>query len=298
MILPSELPFDATQIVYLNGQLLPLAQAQVSVLDRGFLLGDGVYEVVPFYHRRPFELDAHLARLANSLHAISLEHAPSTDDCLALIERLATACPHDDFYLYLQITRGVAKRDHAFPKPPVAPTVFAMCNPFTRVGPSDFQTGLRAIGMPDLRWQQCHIKSISLLGNVLARQAAVEQGAHEAVLFRDGFLTEGAASNIWVVDNGVLCAPEANQHILKGIRYPLLLQLAQTAGIPTRIGPITEQTVAQADELLLTAATKEVLPITVFNHRPVGTGHPGPVFQALRQGYDQLLAALTLTETP
>lgn len=279
-------------LVYLNGDFTALSAAKVSVLDRGFLLGDGIYEVVPAYAGKPFRMAQHLARLTRSLAAIAMPNPMTDEQWQALVARLMAETGPVDQYVYLQVTRGVAKRDHAFPKGDVTPTVFAMSTPFNRPTPEVWNAGLKAITAADERWLHCEIKSISLLGNVLARQSAVEQGAHEAILFRDGYLTEGAAANIWVVKDGVLLGPPRNNLILEGIRYGMMQELSVLQGIPFEMRPITRAEVDAADELLLTAATKEVLPILELDGRPVGTGQPGPVFAKLRAAYDAAIAAL------
>lgn len=282
---------DPDTIVYLNGDYVRLADAKVSVLDRGFIFGDGIYDVVPAYKAKPFRIADHLGRLERSLALIQIDTGHSRQDWEQLVaEMLARSGQGADCMVYIQVTRGVAKRDHAFPAN-TTPTVFCMVVPFNR--PSTVrQTGLTAIGIPDVRWLMCHIKSISLLGNVLARQQAADAGVDEAIQFRDGFMTEGSSANIWVVKNGVLLAPPRNHLILEGIRYRLLEDLASKAGVPFEIRQISEDEVATADELMLTSATKEVLPILKYNGEPVGTGVPGAIYNALRAGYDELLAEL------
>lgn len=282
---------DPDTIVYLNGDYVRLGDAKVSVLDRGFIFGDGIYDVVPAYKGKPFRITEHLSRLERSLQLIDLEVDYSHQDWEQLVlDMLARSGRGADCMVYIHVTRGVAKRDHAFPTD-TAPTVFCMVSPFER--PDEVrETGLSAIGIPDVRWLMCHIKSISLLGNVLARQQAVDAGVDEAIQFRDGFMTEGSSTNIWVVKDGVLLAPPRNNLILEGIRYRLLEDLAANAGIPFEARPIAEEEVATADELMLTSATKEVLPILEYNGNPVGTGKPGAIYKALRAGYDELIAEL------
>lgn len=282
---------DPDTIVYLNGDYVRLGDAKVSVLDRGFIFGDGIYDVVPAYKGKPFRITEHLGRLERSLQLIGLDVDYSLQDWEQLVlDMLARSGRGADCMVYIQVTRGVAKRDHAFPAN-ASPTVFCMVSPFER--PTVVrETGLTAISIPDVRWLMCHIKSTSLLGNVLARQQAVDAGVDEAIQFREGFMTEGSSTNIWVVKDGVLLAPPRNNLILEGIRYRLLEDLAAKAGIPFEARPISEDEVATADELMLTSATKEVLPILEYNAKPVGTGKPGAVYQALRAGYDQLLAEL------
>jgi len=267
-------------MIYLNGRFMPIEEAMVPVLDRGFIFGDGVYEVIPAYSRLPFRLAEHLRRLQNSLDAIGLKNPYSDTEWAKLIAELIAQNDGEDQYLYLHITRGVAKRDHAFPKV-VTPTVFMMSSPLSVPPPELKASGVTAITTQDNRWLRCDIKSISLLSNVLLRQQAVEAGTMEALLLRDGFLTEGAASNIFVVSQGVLLAPPKNNLMLPGITYDLVLELAEADGMPTRVGPVAEATVRAADELWLTSSTREVLPITVLDGQPVGNGQPGPLFKRM-----------------
>ncbi|MFA7668498.1 MAG: D-amino acid aminotransferase [Burkholderiaceae bacterium] len=283
---------DNDAIVYLNGEYRRLAEAQVSVLDRGFIFGDGVYDVVPAYEGRPFRQGEHLARLERSMAAIGLACGLQRADWEGIVRELIARSGLGDCMVYIQVTRGVAKRDHAFPKG-VAPTVFCMVSPFKRPAARLREQGLSAIAIPDQRWLRCDIKAISLLGNVLARQAAVEAGVDEAIQFRDGHLTEGAAANIWVAKGGALLAPPRSSLILEGIRYSLMEELAQACNIPFEARAITREEVDAADELMLTSATKEVLPILSFEGRPVGEGRPGPIYTRLRAAYDAAIVALT-----
>jgi D-alanine transaminase len=287
-LFPADL--DPQAPAYLNGRWLALSQAQVSVLDRGFLFGDGIYEVVPVYSRKPFAWAEHLGRLQRSLSELSLAQATADIDWHSIVQGLIERAPIDDQFIYLQVTRGVARRDHSFPRPAVPPTVFAMVSPLKRPAAADREVGLKAVRMPDQRWLRCDIKSVALLGNVLAREAAVAQGAHEAILFRDGLLTEGAASNIWVVRQGRLLSPPRSNQLLAGIRMAILPRLAEAVGVPFESRAISEAEVVGADELLMSSATKEVLPITQLDGRAVGQGGPGPVFQALRAAYDDAIA--------
>lgn len=281
---------DGDPEVYLNGSWGPLSEAKISVLDRGFIFGDGVYEVVPAYSGQVFRMAEHLARLRRSLAAIRIDNPHDEAGWQSLVGELIARHGGGDCFVYLQVTRGVAKRDHAFPKG-VTPTVFAMVSRFERPSASQRQVGLSAISLPDVRWLHCEIKSISLLGNVLARQAAVDAGVAEVVQFRDGLMTEGSASNIWVVDDqGVLRAPPKDNRVLEGIRYGLVEQLAAQRGIEFRIGPITQDEVSRARELMLSSATKEILPIVSLDQRPVGAGVPGPIYALLRAGYDEAIA--------
>jgi len=282
---------DPNAVAYLNGEYIRLADARVSVLDRGFIFGDGIYDVVPAYGGRPFRMAEHLARLDRSMDAIGLASPMARADWEAIIHELIRCSGLGDCMVYMQVTRGVARRDHAFPAG-VQPTVFCMVSPFKRPDAALRERGLSAIGIPDERWQRCDIKAISLLGNVLARQAAVEAGVDDVIQFRDGKLTEASAANIWVAKGGTLVAPLRDRYILEGIRYSLIEALAVQCGIPFESRPVNADEVASADELMLTSATKEILPITRYNHQPVGDGQPGPVYTRLRAAYDDAIAAI------
>lgn len=282
---------DNDSLVYLNGELLPVRDAKISVLDRGFIFGDGVYDVVPAYGGKPLRMEAHLARLERSMAAIGIQCAQTRTEWEGIVRDLIARSGLGDCIVYLQVTRGVAKRDHAFPQG-VEPTVFAMVSPFKRPDATLREQGLTAAGIPDERWLRCDIKSVSLLGNVLARQRAIDMGVDDVIQFRDGYLTEGSASNIWVIKDGVLMGPERGRLLLEGIRYGLMEELARECGVPFQERRISEQEVAQADELLLTSASKEVLPITRYNNAPVGEGRPGPIYARLRAAYDAVIATL------
>ena len=280
-----------TDICYLNGQFLPLSEAKVSVLDRGFIFGDGIYEVVPVYYRRPFRFDNHLARFERSTREIGLANLLDRAGWHALVGRLIATCAAEHQFIYWQVTRGVAKRDFSFPAD-TPPTVFAMTTPFTRPSPAQREQGLRAVSRADERWLRCDIKSVSLLGAVLARQFATENGADEAVQFRDGWLTEGSSSNMWVVRNGTVMAPPRDRLILEGIRYGFVGELCGRIGVPFEVRRLRRDEVESCDELMLTSATREILPIVALDGRPVGSGRPGPVYAKLRAAYDEAIEAL------
>ncbi|MDD2720048.1 MAG: D-amino acid aminotransferase [Gallionella sp.] len=283
--------------IYLNGQYLPLEEAKVSVLDRGFIFGDGVYEVIPVYSRRAFRPVAHMQRLQHSLDGIRLANPLGMDEWTAIFERLIAGCDSEDQYLYLHITRGVAPRDHPFPVPPVTPTVFVMANPLGQPPASVFERGVAAITAPDYRWLRCDIKAISLLPNVLLRQMAVDADASETVLIRaesltgdtpateGGFLTEGSASNIFVVNNETLLAPPKDHLMLPGITYDVILEIAAANGIRCEIRKIPVAEVFAADELLLTSSTREVQAITHLDGKPIGSAVPGPMFKKIHPLY-------------
>ena len=276
--------------VYLNGRFLPLEEAHIPVLDRGFIFGDGVYEVIPVYSRRAFRLAEHLKRLQHSLDGMRLPNPHNEAEWSALINELIARNNGEDQYLYLHITRGVAKRDHAFPQPPVPPTVFMLSSPLAQPAASLLASGVSAVTAEDNRWLRCDIKAISLLPNVLLRQMAVDAGCAETILIRKGndgadFLTEGAASNIFVVKHGTLLAPPKDNLMLPGITYDVVLEIAAAQGIPHQVRRITQAEVIAADELLLTSSTKEVLPVTTLNGQAVGDGKPGPMFSRLHGLY-------------
>lgn len=277
-------------LVHLNGALIPMSEARVPVLDRGFIFGDGVYEVIPIYERKMFRAEQHMARLFRSLEKIRIDNPHSRDEWMRLIQQVVDAYPDDNQMVYLQVTRGVAKRGHAFPKD-VTPTVFIMTNPLALPTPEMRAAGIACVTMEDKRWLHCDIKSISLLGNVLASQYAIENGAVESVQFRDGFLTEGSASNIWVVKNGKLLAPPKNHLILEGIRYGLLEELCVNEGIPFEARPISREEVFDADELLMSSATKEVIAIVKLDDKTIGDGKPGPIYEKLYRAYQRAKTA-------
>lgn len=285
---------------YLNGEFLPLAEARVSPMDRGFLFGDGIYEVIPVYSRRPFRLDEHLARLQRSLDAIRLANPLTPDAWRALVGRLVAAAEWSDQSVYLQVTRGpMAVRNHAFPAT-VTPTVFGLVEALVTPAAELCENGVAAVSAPDFRWLRCNIKSTSLLANCLLRQIAVDAGCTETLLLRDGILSEGSASNIFVVRNGVLLAPQKNHLMLTGITYDVVLELAASHGLPTEVRDITDAEVRSADELWLTSSTKEVLAIVELDGQKVGAGGtalagsprdmgtaglPGPVFKQMYGWY-------------
>lgn len=274
------------QTVYLNGEFVPLADAKISVLDRGFIFGDGVYEVVPAYGGKPFRWPQHLARLKRSLGSISIANPFEDGRWNELIAQLIARHPWPDQFIYIQVTRGVAKRDHAFPKG-ITPTVFAMSSEFVPAPAKYRSEGVAAVSLPDERWYKCDIKSVSLLGNVLARQAAADQDALESVMFRDGLLTEGSGSNVWVVRNGMVLGPPRDNLILEGIRVGLMGELCADEGIELDVRRIAREEVFAADELLISSATKEILPVTTLDGRPVGSGKPGPMYQRLYAAYQR-----------
>ncbi len=273
-----------SEIAYLNGEFMPLEKAYVPVLDRGFIFGDGVYEVIPVYSRQPFRLPEHLRRLQYSLDSIRLPNPMTDAEWTKLTHDIIARNQGDDQSVYLQVTRGVAKRDHAFPAL-VTPTVFMMSGPLVTPAREQVENGVPAITATDYRWLRCNVKSISLLGNCLLRQEATDAGAVEVVLFRDGYLTEASASNVFVVKNGLVLAPPKNHLVLPGITYDVVLELAAANGVPCAVREVSERDVKGADEIWLTSSTKEVLAVTSLDGKKVAAGIPGPVFRKIYQLY-------------
>jgi D-alanine transaminase len=267
-------------LVYLNGQYLPLEDAKISVLDRGFIYGDGVYELVPVYRRQPFRLPQHLARLQHSLDGIRLANPHTDAEWAAIIGELVRRQPFDDQGVYFQVTRGVAKRDHAFP-PGVPATVFMMSNPLSTPSAEQVANGVAVVTAEDNRWRRCDLKTTSLVGNVLMRQLAADAGAVETVMFRDGCLTEASASNVLVVIGGTIVAPPKDSLILPGITYGAAYDFAREAGLPFEIRAVPKAQALAADEMWLTSSTKEVLAVTVVDGKPFSSGVPGPVFRRM-----------------
>lgn len=271
-------------IVYLNGAFLPLEEARIPVLDRGFIFGDGVYEVIPVYDRRPFRLRHHLDRLQHSLDGIRLANPLGQSEWQTLIGRIVAEAEWPDQGIYLQVTRGPAPRDHAFPKV-VQPTVFIMATALTTPSAEIVDKGVTAITAADNRWLNCDLKTTSLLANVLLRQLAVDAGCAETILIRDGLLSEGSASNIFMVQDGVLLAPPKSNLILPGITYDVVLELAAAEGQPHAVRPITEAELRSADEVWLTSSTKEITAVVTLDGQAVASGRPGPVFKRLYGAY-------------
>ncbi len=279
---------------YLNGEFTTLPNAKVSVMDRGFIFGDGVYEVVPVYAGRPFRFAEHMGRLDRSLGELRINNPLSNAQWRALVDRLIDdyarsvdrTAANTDQLVYIQVTRGVAMRDHVMPTD-ITPTVFAMSNVMKGPTAAERAQGVACVTADDFRWEKAHIKAVSLLGAVFARQISADAGAVETVMFRDGFLSEGAASNIWAVKDGTVMGPPRDHLVLEGIRYGLIEQLCREAGIAFELRRISRDEVLGSDELLLSSATKEVLAVTLLDGRPVGKGVPGPICQLLHAGYQR-----------
>jgi D-alanine transaminase len=279
---------------YLNGEFSTVRDAKVSVLDRGFIFGDGVYEVVPAYAGRPFRFEEHMTRLDRSLGELRIANPMDRTGWRKLVDQLVTAYAahvgkkpeQTDQLVYLQVTRGVAMRDHVMP-PGLTPTVFAMVNRLYIYTAEERSRGVDCYTADDFRWKKAHIKSTSLAAAVLSRQISADQDGNETIMFRDGWLSEAAASNVWVVKNGVVLGPPKDNLVLEGIRYGLLESLCEQAGIPFELRRVARDEVFAADEVLLSSATKEILPCTRLDGRQVGNGRPGPIYEKLFAGYQQ-----------
>ncbi|HMT84046.1 MAG TPA: aminotransferase class IV [Ottowia sp.] len=295
---------------YLNGEITNMREARISPLDRGFIFGDGIYEGIAVYGRpghapRPFRFAQHMARLERGLRETRIPNPHTADewrqialDLIAAYARQSSAdatndaqAAPQDWFFYFQVTRGVALRDHPM-LPGLTPTVFATCLPMKPPTAEQRAQGVACVTADDFRWQKAHLKTISLLGAVFARQISVDAGALETVMFRDGFLSEAASSNVWVVKNGTVYGPPKDHLVLEGIRYGAIEELCRQEGIGFELRRIPRADVLAADELLLSSATKEVLPITTLDGQPVGSGRPGPVSQRLYAAYQRAKDAL------
>ena len=284
---------------YLNGEFIALKDAKISVMDRGFIFGDGVYEVVPVYGGRPFRFAQHMARLDRSLAELRIANPLSHDQwrevALKLVAdhalQMHSAPEKIDQLVYIQISRGVAMRDHAMP-PGLAPTVFVMCNPMKLPSAQQRAEGVACVTADDFRWEKAHIKSTSLLGAVFSRQISVDAGALETIMFRGDHLSEAAASNVWIVKGGKVLGPPKDKLVLEGIRYGLIEEICRASNIPFELRRITRAEVLGADEIVLSSATKEVLPVTLLDGKPVGhelaKGKPGPIYSSLYAAYQRV----------
>ncbi|HUU71267.1 MAG TPA: D-amino acid aminotransferase, partial [Burkholderiales bacterium] len=262
----------------------------------GFIFGDGVYEVIPVYSRLPFRVGGHLERLQASLDSIRLDNPHTESEWRQLLASLIERNEPEDQSLYLQITRGVAKRDHAFPENTI-PTVFIMSNPLILPTSDQIENGVSAITAPDNRWSRCDVKSTALLPNVLLRQLAVDAGCTETLLLRDGLLTEGSATNAFVIRDGIILTPPKSNLMLPGITYDLVLELAAANGVAYEVRNIAEAELISADEIWITSSSKEVLPVTTLNGNLVGSGHPGPVFKRMHGLYQDYKVQVMRTAT-
>ena len=279
---------------YLNGEITALKDAKISVMDRGFIFGDGVYEVVPVYAGKPFRFAQHMARLDRSLAEVRIVNPLSHDQWREIVLKLVdgyalsqhTSHEKIDQLVYIQITRGVALRDHVMPTD-LAPTVFIMTSSMKPPTPKQRAQGVACVTADDFRWSKAHIKSTSLLSAVLARQISFDADAVETVMFRDGYLSEAAACNVWAVRGGKVLGPPKDNLVLEGIRYGLIEGICREAGIGFELRRISREEVFGADELLMSSATKEVLPVTLLDGQPIGNGKPGPVYAKLHAAYQR-----------
>lgn len=282
-------------LAWLDGEFLPLEQARVSPMDRGFLFGDSIYEVIPVYASVPFRLDEHLQRLGRSLAAIDLADPYTPGQWKEMLAELVDRNGGGNLALYVQVTRGqVARRDHAFPEGNTPPTVFATASPVEPPAADEPETatGVAVITLDDIRWSRCDIKTTALLANVLLRQQAAREGASEAILLRDGFVTEGAASNVFVVHNRVVVTPPNSHLILPGITRDLVIELCREHGIAVEEREIGETELRAADEIWLSSSTRELVPAARLNGHAVGDGIPGPVWKQLARHYVDFKRAL------
>ncbi len=277
---------------YLNGEFTELPDAKISVMDRGFIFGDGIYEVVPVYGGQLFRFDKHMARLNRSLAELRMANPLTPAQWAEIAHKLIASHAHStgvsaeniDQLIYIQITRGVALRDHVMPTD-ITPTVFVMINTMKLPSEAQRSQGVACVTADDFRWEKAHIKSTSLLGAVLARQISFDAGAVETIMFRGGFLSEAAASNVWVVKDGKVLGTPKDNLVLEGIRYGLIEDICRARGIPFELRRVSFEEVKNADEVLLSSATKEVLAVTLLDGQSVGSGHPGPVYAQLYAGY-------------
>ena len=290
---------------FLNGEYTSLQHAKISVMDRGFIFGDGIYEVVPVYANKPFRMEQHLNRMARSLAETRIPDPYSRAEWMAITSKLiaslaintsATAATSaiTSQLIYFQVTRGVAMRDHVM-TPGITPTVFAFAQPMKAVTAAQKENGVACVSADDFRWKKAHIKTTSLLAAVFARQISADQGALETIMFRDNLLSEAAASNVWMVKGGKVFGPKLDQLVLEGIRYGFIEELCAARGIPFELRNITREEVLSADEVLLSSATKEVLAVTTLDGKPVAYGQPGPVFKQLSAGYQAAIEALNVS---
>lgn len=279
-------------MVYLNGEFLPQERAYIPVMDRGFLFGDGVYEVLPSFGGIPFRLTQHLKRLNDSLRAVRIEPPYTQATWADILARLLANLPQTDCSIYLQVTRGVAAtRDHAIP-PEITPTVFVMVNPIPAGNAEANARGISAVTRQDYRWERCDIKAITLLANVLLRQEAIDAGAMEAILTRDGYAFEGAASNLFIFHKNTIITPPKSRYLLPGITRDLILEFATAHNLPCRIAPIPISDLVQAEEIWLTSSVREIMPVIQLNDQPISNGQPGPHWQQINTLYQEFKAAM------
>ena len=273
-------------LAYLNGEFVPLEECKVSVLDRGFIFGDAIYELIPVYNKKPFYLQAHLDRLKRSLDQVQISNPKNDSQWLDLIDQLIQSSGLDQLSVYIQVTRGVAPRDHAFP-PNTSPTVFAMTNAWPSVNDDMYVKGLSAVTVADMRWDRCDIKVTSLLANVLKKQEAVSDAAHEAIFIRDGLVLEGSATNVFIVKNGEVNTAPKNHMILPGITRDVVVDILKENNIPSIEDAATLEQLNDADEVWITSSTKECAPVTSIDGKPIGSGQPGELWKKVFKLFQQ-----------
>ncbi len=276
----------ADQIVYLNNSFLPLDEAKVSVLDRGFIFGDAIYEVIPVFCGKLFRFEEHLTRLNNSLTSVKIKNPYSSEKWLAVLQELIVKNNSGTLSIYLQITRGVAPRNHTYPDD-LTPTVFIMASPLATLNKDILENGVSIVTMDDIRWQYCQIKTTALIANILLRQQAYEKNAVEALLIKDGFVTEGAASNVFIVKDNIIHTPPKTNSVLPGITRDLVVELAAELELDIRQEPIPQSLLDSADEVWLTSSMKDILPVTKLDNKKIGTGKPGPIWNKLHLAFNE-----------
>ena len=281
-----------SQICYLNGSFLPLSDACVPVLDRGFIFGDGVYEVIPVFNKKLFRIEEHLSRLNNSLHAIRIKNPHDSQQWLELLNCLVEQQnTNSDLSVYIQVTRGIAPRDHGFPAN-IEPTVFIMANTMAPVADEVIENGVSVITLDDIRWQYCNIKAIALLPNILLRQQALDRQATEAILIRQETVTEGSASNVFIVKDGTIKTPAKTAKLLPGITRDLIVELAHKNNIPCVETDISEVELQTADEIWLSSSTKDIVAVTQLDEKTVANGKPGPIYRIMLNHFTEYKATL------
>lgn len=280
-----------TDLVLLNDQLVPRREAKVDIEDRGYQFGDGIYEVVRFYNGQTFLMEEHLERLERSAREIRLQLPLSIDKLHKRLDQLVKQSACTDGIIYLQVTRGVAPRNHPFPSPEVKAQLVAYTKPYQRPFPQ-LEQGVKGKLIEDIRWLRCDIKSINLLPNILAKQQAVENGAYEAILHRDGKVTEGSSSNVFIVKEGILYTHPANHLILNGITRQFVLKLCADLNLSVIEHVFDVNELLQADEVFITATTTEIMPIIQVDDQKIGQGLPGPITRKLIQAYEERISHL------
>ena len=273
-------------LAYLNGEFVPLEECKVSVLDRGFIFADAIYELIPVYNKKPFYIQAHLDRLKRSLDQVHITNPKKDSQWLDLIDQLIQHSGLDQLSVYVQVTRGVAPRDHAFPSN-TKPTVFAMTNAWPSANEDMYVKGLSAVTVPDMRWDRCDIKVTSLLANVLKKQEAVNDAAQEAIFIRDGFVLEGSATNVFIVKNGEVSTAPKNHMILPGITRDVVVEVLKENNIPLAEDAATLEQLIDADEVWITSSTKECVPVTTIDGNPIGNGRPGELWEKVFNLFQQ-----------